>query len=170
MITPTAKYPGWVKIIVTAVISAACCGGIIAAICVAYLTPRGQQVTTESPTLSQLSPGSWADDAGGGGTVNTGDNPISLPPPSPSVQGRFSHAAVAVDSEPCAAIGRQVLEIKGTAVDAAVAVLFCNGVVTSQSMGIGGGFLMTIHLANGTAMSLVAREMAPLAATRDMYK
>ena len=54
--------------------------------------------------------------------------------------------------------------------DAAVAVLFCNGVVTSQSMGIGGGFIMTIHLSNGTAISLVAREMAPAAVTRDMFR
>ena len=33
-----------------------------------------------------------------------------------------------------------------TAVDAALATLFCNGVVHSQSMGIGGGFIMTIYI------------------------
>ena len=54
--------------------------------------------------------------------------------------------------------------------DTAIAVLFCNGVVTSQSMGIGGGFLMTIYLANGTAVSLVAREMAPAAALTNMFE
>ena len=54
--------------------------------------------------------------------------------------------------------------------DTAIAVLFCNGVVTSQSMGIGGGFLMTIYLANGTAVSLVAREVAPAASTRNMFE
>ena len=57
----------------------------------------------------------------------------------------------------------------GTAIDAAIAALFCNGVVNSQSMGIGGGFLMTIFLANGTKLALVARETAPAAATEDMY-
>lgn len=36
-------------------------------------------------------------------------------------------------------------------------------------MGIGGGFIMTVHLANGTALSLVARETAPAASTRDMF-
>jgi gamma-glutamyltranspeptidase len=36
--------------------------------------------------------------------------------------------------------------MNGTAVDAALATLFCNGVVHSQSMGIGGGFLMTIFI------------------------
>ena len=65
---------------------------------------------------------------------------------------------------------RNILQKKGTAVDAAIAVLFCNGVVTSQSMGIGGGFIMTVHLANGTALSLVARETAPAAASRDMFR
>ena len=83
---------------------------------------------------------------------------------------------------------RDILAREGTAVDAAIAVLFCNGVVTPQvlllaqyqalpssnsplqSMGIGGGFVMTIQLANGTAASLVAREMAPAAATRDMFQ
>merc|ERR1719481_442244 len=57
----------------------------------------------------------------------------------------------------------------GTAVDVAISVLVCNGVVTPHSMGLGGGFFMTIHLANGTTVSLVARETAPGAATRDMY-
>ena len=65
---------------------------------------------------------------------------------------------------------RDILVAGGTAVDSAVAALFCNGVVASQSMGIGGGFLMTIHLANGTTVSLVAREMAPRAASRDMFR
>ena len=37
-------------------------------------------------------------------------------------------------------------------------------------MGIGGGFVMTIYLPNGTAVSLMAREMAPLAASTDMFR
>ena len=116
----------------------------------------------------------------------------ALSPPAPSVseEGHFHHAAVAVDSKPCAVVGRSaspppppifpsnnnifsrrdILRQKGTAVDAAIAVLFCNGVVTSQSMGIGGGFIMTVHLANGTDLSLVARETAPAAATTDMFR
>jgi gamma-glutamyltranspeptidase/glutathione hydrolase/leukotriene-C4 hydrolase len=32
-------------------------------------------------------------------------------------------------------------------VDAALAALFCNGVYNSQSMGLGGGFLMTVYTA-----------------------
>ena len=83
--------------------------------------------------------------------------------------GRYTHAAVAVDSVPCAGVGRAVLEQAGTAVDAAVAALLCNGVTTSQSAGLGGGFIMTVVLANGTRAALVARETAPAAATRTMF-
>jgi len=37
-------------------------------------------------------------------------------------------------------------------------------------MGLGGGFIMTVHLANGTALALVARETAPAASSRDMFR
>ena len=63
-----------------------------------------------------------------------------------------------------------VLRRGGTAVDAAVAALFCDGLLSSQSMGVGGGFLMTIfHQANGSAEALDARETAPAAAKVDMF-
>ena len=64
---------------------------------------------------------------------------------------------------------RKVLAQAGTAVDAAVATLLCNGVVNPHSMGIGGGFIMTIHLANGSAASLIARDMAPYMANISMF-
>ena len=57
----------------------------------------------------------------------------------------------------------------GNAVDSAIATMYCNSVVNSQSMGLGGGFIMTVHLANGTSVALIARETAPAAATRDMF-
>lgn len=59
----------------------------------------------------------------------------------------------------------------GSAVEAAIAALFCEGVISLQSMGIGGGFLMTIYnRQNQTARSLIAREVAPLAATKNMFE
>lgn len=84
--------------------------------------------------------------------------------------GTYSKAAVATDGKPCATVGVNVLKRNGTAVDAAIATLFCNGVYTSQSMGIGGGFVMTIYSAStGEATTLTARETAPAAATEDMF-
>ncbi|XP_023326865.1 glutathione hydrolase 1 proenzyme [Eurytemora carolleeae] len=88
----------------------------------------------------------------------------------PSILGNFSKAAVAVDGEPCAKVGKDVLVEGGSAVDAAIATLFCNGVYNSQSMGLGGGFLMTIFEAKKKEVfALDAREKAPGAATQDMF-
>lgn len=58
----------------------------------------------------------------------------------------------------------------GNAVDAAIAALFCIGVVHPQSAGIGGGFFMTIYdPTTKKADCLDAREVAPMAATQDMF-
>lgn len=58
----------------------------------------------------------------------------------------------------------------GNAVDAAIAALFCNGVVNPQSAGIGGGFHMTIYdPVVKAAKCLDARETAPMAATENMF-
>ena len=57
----------------------------------------------------------------------------------------------------------------GNAIDSAIATMYCNTVVNSQSMGIGGGFIMTVFLGNGTKLSMIARETAPAAASKDMY-
>lgn len=48
----------------------------------------------------------------------------------------------------------------GSAVDAAIAVTFCLGVVTPQSSGLGGGMFMTIY-SGGQMYTLNARETAP---------
>ncbi|KAF2903961.1 hypothetical protein ILUMI_02223 [Ignelater luminosus] len=70
----------------------------------------------------------------------------------------------------CAAIGSSMLERGGSAVDAAIAALFCEGVAMPQSMGLGGGFLMTIYIReNKTAITLDARETAPIRATENMF-
>lgn len=92
------------------------------------------------------------------------------PPPSPSELGEFDHAAVSADGQPCAQIANGILLLNGTAADAAIAGLFCVGVINTQSMGIGGGFLMTYYdKSTGKAYSLNARETAPGAAYEDMY-
>jgi Gamma-glutamyltranspeptidase len=65
---------------------------------------------------------------------------------------------------------RDILARNGSAMDAAIAALFCNGVVNCQSMGLGGGFLMTIYQRDTKeAFTLNAREAAPTGATEDLY-
>lgn len=54
--------------------------------------------------------------------------------------------------------------------DAALAALICNGLVNMQSLGFGGGFLMTIYDRSASrAFVLNARDRAPLAANSTMY-
>jgi len=65
--------------------------------------------------------------------------------------------------------GLKVLKSGGNAIDAAVAVGFTLGVVDTHNSGIGGGCFMLIRLANGKFVAIDGREMAPAAATRDMF-
>ncbi|KAL0272631.1 UNVERIFIED_CONTAM: hypothetical protein PYX00_005525 [Menopon gallinae] len=92
------------------------------------------------------------------------------PKPSSAKFGNYKNAVVTSNGYLCAKIGKDVLLENGTAVDAAIATLICEGVVCPQSMGLGGGFLMTIHSkAKGEVMVLNAREYAPAAASENMY-
>jgi gamma-glutamyltranspeptidase/glutathione hydrolase len=65
--------------------------------------------------------------------------------------------------------GLNVLKSGGNAIDAAVAVGLTLGVVDTHNSGIGGGCFMLIRLANGKIVAIDGREMAPAAATRDLY-
>lgn len=63
----------------------------------------------------------------------------------------------------------EALRTGGNAVDGAVAAMLTLGVVDSPNSGIGGGCFMLIRLANGETYAIDGREMAPAAATRDMF-
>ena len=65
--------------------------------------------------------------------------------------------------------GIQALQKGGNAVDAAVAAALTLGVVDGRNAGIGGGCFILIRLADGTSVAIDGREMAPSAATRDMF-
>ncbi|KAF6211826.1 hypothetical protein GE061_012341 [Apolygus lucorum] len=91
-------------------------------------------------------------------------------PPSLSVLKTYRKAAVSSDSVPCSKIGRNILKKNGSAVDAAVATLLCNGIVNMEAMGLGGGVFMTVYMRyEKRAFSIVARESAPQAAHSDMF-
>lgn len=79
-------------------------------------------------------------------------------------------AAVVANGIECADIGMDILKKNGSVADAAIAVLFCEGITCPQSTGLGGGFVLTIYTKEtGKAETLIARERAPLAATADMF-
>ncbi len=79
------------------------------------------------------------------------------------------HAMVASDAPLGSAAGVEILKQGGNAVDAAVAVGFAIAVAYPEAGNIGGGGYMIIHMADGRAAALDYREIAPLAATRNMY-
>ncbi len=66
-------------------------------------------------------------------------------------------------------VGVEIMQGGGNAVDAAVATGFALAVVHPAAGNIGGGGFMLIRMADGKAHFLDYREMAPAAATRDMY-
>ncbi|XP_024880086.1 glutathione hydrolase 1 proenzyme-like isoform X1 [Temnothorax curvispinosus] len=97
-------------------------------------------------------------------------DPESFQPPSWSKLRTFKRGAVCADGAPCAVIGKSILERNGSAVDAALAALICNGLVNMQSLGLGGGFIMTIYQrSTRRAFVLNARDRAPLASNSTMY-
>jgi gamma-glutamyltranspeptidase/glutathione hydrolase len=57
----------------------------------------------------------------------------------------------------------------GNAIDATVAAALTLGVVDGQNSGIGGGCFLLIRAPDGKVIAIDGREMAPAAATRDMF-
>lgn len=79
------------------------------------------------------------------------------------------HAMVVSSSRLASEAGIEILKAGGNAVDAAVATGFALVVTYPFAGNIGGGGFMTIHMADGRTATLDYREVAPLAATRNMY-
>src|SRR6266478_4594038 len=82
---------------------------------------------------------------------------------------RGAKAMVATDEELGSKAGVEILKRGGNAVDAAVAVAFALAGVEPAAGNIGGGGFMLVRLANGRTSFLDYREVAPGAATRNMY-
>ncbi|MFZ5926109.1 MAG: gamma-glutamyltransferase [Acidobacteriota bacterium] len=82
---------------------------------------------------------------------------------------RARHSMV-VAQEPLAAdAGADVLKQGGNAIDAAVAVAFALAVTHPSAGNLGGGGFLLARFADGRTAFIDFREMAPLAASRDMY-
>lgn len=82
----------------------------------------------------------------------------------------FAEQAMAVSNSPEASKASvEILKAGGNAVDAAVALGFALAVTWPEAGNIGGGGYMVIRMADGRTATLDYREVAPQAATRNMY-
>jgi gamma-glutamyltranspeptidase/glutathione hydrolase len=82
---------------------------------------------------------------------------------------RARHGIVAATNQLAARVGVEVLQRGGNAIDAAIAVAFALAVTHPSAGNLGGGGFMMIRLQNGKTTAIDYREMAPAAATRDVY-
>ncbi len=79
------------------------------------------------------------------------------------------HAMVVSMSKYASEAGTEIMKAGGNAVDAAVATGFALAVTYPSAGNIGGGGFMVIRMADGRTAAIDYREIAPLAATHDMY-
>ena len=87
-----------------------------------------------------------------------------------SLGGPYSRQAVATDTKKCSDIGNDTLNANGSAVDAAIAAMFCLGVVNMHSSGIGGGGVMLVYIRKLKKAKVIDfRETAPAATRADMF-
>jgi gamma-glutamyltranspeptidase/glutathione hydrolase len=80
------------------------------------------------------------------------------------------HGAIASVNPLATQAGLDVFKSGGNAIDAAIAVGLTLGVVDSHNSGLGGGCFLLIRRANGEVVAIDGREMAPAAATHDMFQ
>jgi gamma-glutamyltranspeptidase / glutathione hydrolase len=131
--------------------------GLLAAGCQRAAPGPGSAETAPVPEATAAAP------------VEKGPELGPLPPshePAVAVgrQGAVSSAEAAASD-----IGVTVMKSGGNAVDAAVAVGFALGVTHPTAGNIGGGGFMVVRLPSGEAAAIDYREVAPQAASRDMY-
>ncbi|MEO7043420.1 MAG: gamma-glutamyltransferase [Gemmatimonadaceae bacterium] len=80
-----------------------------------------------------------------------------------------AHGMIASNSAIASQAGVEIMRAGGNAVDAAVATGFALAVTFPQAGNIGGGGFMVIRMADGRSAAIDYREVAALAATRNMY-
>jgi gamma-glutamyltranspeptidase/glutathione hydrolase len=79
------------------------------------------------------------------------------------------HGMVVSEQRLASEVGLDILKRGGNAVDAAVAVGFALAVVLPNAGNIGGGFMLVHDAKSGKDIALDFREIAPAAASRDMF-
>lgn len=97
--------------------------------------------------------------------------PVGDPAPARAIveTARGKQGAVSSAEANASQVGIAVLEQGGNAIDAAVAVGFALSVTHPSAGNIGGGGFMVVRFPDGKATALDYREVAPKAATPDMY-
>jgi gamma-glutamyltranspeptidase / glutathione hydrolase len=95
--------------------------------------------------------------------------PEGWPFPAGAKAAFAEHGMVSSNEARASAAGVEIMKRGGNAVDAAVAVGFALAVTYPEAGNIGGGGYMVIRMADGRTAALDYREVAPLAATRNMY-
>ena len=93
-----------------------------------------------------------------------------LPYPYDSAKEAVGAQAMVVSAHPLASkVGIDILKKGGNAIDASVAVQFALAVVYPQAGNVGGGGFLVYRDKQGGIAALDYREMAPIAASADMY-
>src|SRR5258708_4785024 len=82
---------------------------------------------------------------------------------------RARHGMVASTNAIASNVGVDIMKGGGNAVDAAIAVAFALAVTHPAAGNLGGGGFMMIRLKDGRTTAIDYREMAPAAATRNVY-
>ncbi|XP_027043150.1 glutathione hydrolase 1 proenzyme-like [Pocillopora damicornis] len=91
--------------------------------------------------------------------------------PDQSSGGPYKRVAVVTDTPRCSVIGKNILNANGSAVDAAITAMFCLGVVSMHSSGIGGGGVMLVYNQTSKQVKVIDfRETAPATAHKNMFK
>jgi len=87
----------------------------------------------------------------------------------PKTTGSGAHFMVVSETQLASRVGHDILAAGGNAVDAAIATAFALAVTHPSAGNIGGGGFAVVRTAPGKAVALDFREVAPAAATANMY-
>ncbi len=135
-------------------------GAVAVALAVVACRPAGPARTGERPpsTTASETPG-----------PQKSERSLPAHDPGDAATAVGIHGAVASAEANASEVGLQILKRGGNAVDAAIAVGFALAVTHPSAGNLGGGGFMVVRMADGKVAALDYREVAPGAASRDMY-